>query len=119
MRARYSAYVLNNNKFLLNTWHPGSRPESISLLNTNHLNWTGLEILRSEMGDIKDKMGIVEFKAHYQSDNGRGYLHEVSNFVKEENHWLYFDGEIEIKSDEEQDDFKDFKPVRRRMSMEP
>lgn len=119
MRARYSAYAMDNDKYLLNTWHPGSRPAKISLLNTNHLHWTGLEIIRSEQGSSKDKMGVVEFKASYESDDGNGCLHEIGNFVKEENQWLYFDGEIEVQNNETQDDFKDFKPIRRRLSAEP
>lgn len=119
MRARYTAYIRLNKKFLFNTWHPGSRPERLTLLNKNNLVWTGLEIIRVEKGESKDKMGVVEFRAKYTSDEGSGYLHEISNFVKEENHWLYFDGEIEIVNEDEHDDFKDFKPIRRRVSAEP
>jgi len=119
MRARYSAYTMSNNQYLQNTWHPGSRPERISLENSNHLQWTKLEILRTEKGGNKDKLGVVEFKAWYRSDDQNGCLHEVSNFVKEENNWLYFDGEIEVQSDDAVDDFKDFQPVRRRLSVEP
>jgi len=119
MRARYSAYTMANDQYLRNTWHPGSRPEKISLKNNKNLQWTKLEILRKEKGKGKDKLGVIEFKAWYRSDDQNGYLHEVSNFVKEENTWLYFDGEVTIQSDDVVDDFKDFQPVRRRLSVEP
>jgi len=113
MRARYSAYCLGNENFLTHTWHPGSRPKKIHLGDDTSVHWLKLDIVRTEHGDINDKLGIVEFKAFYETDGKTGYLHETSNFVKEENQWFYFDGEIEYHDDDEQDDFKDFKPVRR------
>lgn len=112
MRARYSAYCLLNKNYLIHTWHPGSRPKRIHLGEESGVHWLKLEILRTEQGGVNDKMGIIEFKAFYEMEGKTGYLHETSNFVKEDNQWYYFDGEIEYH-DEEQDDFKDFKPVRR------
>ncbi len=113
MRARYAAYCLSNSDFLAHTWHPGSRPKKIKLGDDNVVHWNKLEIIRTEQGSANDKIGIVEFKAFYEIEGKTGHLHEISNFVKEDNQWYYFDGEIEYHDDEEQDDFKDFKPVRR------
>ncbi len=113
MRARYSAYCMANSDYLFHTWHPGSRPKKIKLGNDPSVRWIRLDIMRSENGGANDKMGVVEFKAFYEIDGKTGSLHEISNFVKEDNQWYYFDGEIEYHDDEEQDDFKDFKPVRR------
>ncbi len=113
MRARYSAYCLNNENYLALTWHPGSRPKRISISDNNSIKWIKLDIIRTEQGGTNDKLGIVEFKAFYDIDGRTGHLHEVSNFVKEDNQWYYFDGEIEYHDDEEQEDFKNFKPVRR------
>jgi SEC-C motif-containing protein len=113
MRARYTAYCLLNNEYLLHSWHPGSRPKQIKLTEDSGVHWLKLEIIRCEQGSANDKMGIIEFKAFYEIDGKTGYLHETSNFVKEDSQWYYFDGEIEFHNDDEQDDFKDFKPVRR------
>lgn len=113
MRARYSAYCLANADYLFHTWHPGSRPRKINLGDDNAVQWLKLDIIRSEQGGANDKLGIIEFKAFYDIEGKPGHLHETSNFVKEDNQWYYFDGEIEYHDDDEQDDFKDFKPVRR------
>lgn len=113
LRARYSAYCQLNESYLLHTWHPGSRPKKIRLTEDSGVHWLKLEIIRTEQGGANDKMGIIEFKAYYEADGKSGYLHETSNFVKEDNQWYYFDGEIEYHENTEQDDFKDFKPVRR------
>ena len=113
MRARYSAYCLGQENYLVHTWHPGSRPKRINLSSDSAIEWVKLDIIRAEQGGTNDKLGIIEFKAFYTIDGKTGHLHETSNFVKEDNQWYYFDGEIEYHDDDEQDDFKDFKPVRR------
>lgn len=113
MRARYSAYKLAQEEYLFHTWHPGSRPKQISLGTEHTVDWTRLEIIRTEEGGANDKKGVVEFKAFYAVDGKTGYLHETSHFVKEDNQWYYFDGDIEYHDDDEQDDFKNFKPTRR------
>lgn len=113
MRARYSAYHMLNSDYLIHTWHPGSRPKRIQITEKSGVQWLKLEVIRTDMGSANDKMGVVEFKASYEIEGRTGFLHEISNFVKEDNQWYYFDGEIEFHDDDEQDDFKDFKPVRR------
>lgn len=113
MRARYTAYCLGHENYLVQTWHPGSRPKRINLGDDNVIQWTRLDIIRAEQGGANDKLGIIEFKAFYDIEGKTGYLHETGNFVKEDNQWYYFDGEIEYHDDDTQDDFKDFKPIRR------
>ena len=119
MRSRYSAYVFGLTDYLHNTWHPTTRPNKISLQSDAPISWTRLDIVHTEKGVSNDKLGIVEFTAHYSVNDKTGYLHETSNFVKEENNWYYFDGVIEYHDDDIQEDFKDFKPIRRRLSVEP
>lgn len=114
MRARYSAYCTLNSDYLYHTWHPGSRPKKINLGDDTTVQWVRLDVIRTDHGDASDKLGIIEFKAFYAIGGKTGYLHETSNFVKEDNQWYYFDGEIEYHDDNDApDDFKDFKPVRR------
>lgn len=119
MRSRYSAYVLGIADYLYNTWHPTTRPNKLSLKSDDPIIWARLDIVHTEKGATNDKLGIVEFMAHYSVKDKSGCLHETSNFVKEENNWYYFDGAIEYHDDDIQEDFKDFKPVRRRLSVEP
>ena len=43
MRSRYCAYVLCNEPYLLATWHPSTRPDSIPLDQAQ--KWLGLTVL--------------------------------------------------------------------------
>lgn len=92
MRSRYSAYVLKNEKYLLYTWQTSKRPPSLAL---NSVRWTGLEILSIKDGLESDTTGVVEFVAKYSLGNQDGKVHEISNFLKENNKWFYVDGTIQ------------------------
>jgi SEC-C motif-containing protein len=43
MRSRYSAFVLCNEQYLLATWHPSKRPDSIPF--DKNRKWLGLRIV--------------------------------------------------------------------------
>ncbi|MEZ5465429.1 MAG: YchJ family metal-binding protein [Lysobacteraceae bacterium] len=91
MRARYSAYVLGKADYLLATWHPDTRPESLDL-DEPGLKWLGLDVKRC-WGDGKDSAG-VEFIARYRVGGGKaGRLHERSRFLREKGRWHYLDAE--------------------------
>jgi SEC-C motif-containing protein len=52
--------------------------------------WTELEILATVDGDLLDAGGAVEFRAHYERGGVPGSLHELSRFVRDEEHrWVY------------------------------
>ncbi|WP_432837295.1 YchJ family protein [Dactylosporangium sp. CA-092794] len=89
MRARYSAYVVGDRKFLLRTWHEKTRPRAFSL--EEEQNWLGLTILGREGGGLLDSEGIVEFRARYVADGRRGAMHDRSRFVKVGGAWRYLD----------------------------
>jgi SEC-C motif domain protein len=92
MRSRYTAYVLLREDYLLATWHPDTRPATLSLREEPQPQWVGLTIKRHAQQD--DAHATVEFLARYKI-NGRVHrLHEVSRFVRENGHWQYVDGEI-------------------------
>jgi SEC-C motif-containing protein len=92
MRSRYSAFVLHDVSYLLATWHPDTRPRSLTL--DSDQRWLGLKITRVEAGGAGDFTGVVEFVARYKIA-GRGYrLHEVSRFSYTNGAWLYVDGEL-------------------------
>jgi len=92
MRSRYCGYVLARKDYLLNTWHPSSRPATLDLDEADPTRWLGLKIIRKEAGDSKDKVGVVEFVARYKSGGKARRLHETSRFVREDGHWFYLRG---------------------------
>src|SRR5512145_2504018 len=87
MRSRYTAYTQLAEDYLLATWHPSTRPASLSLADDVPTKWIGLEVKRHEQQDADH--AIVEFVARYKV-NGRAHrLHEVSRFVRERGWWFY------------------------------
>jgi SEC-C motif domain protein len=93
MRSRYTAYALRDPGYLLATWHPSTRPATISL--DPDIEWVGLEILRRTRGGMLDTAGTVEFRATYRSDGMRMHQHENSSFVLQNKTWFYLDGVVE------------------------
>lgn len=94
MRSRYTAYVLQDAGYLLKTWHASTRPTELNLQDDN-IVWNNLEVIASKHGTISDTEGQVEFIALFSRDGCRQKIHEVSRFVKEDNHWFYLDAVVE------------------------
>lgn len=92
MRSRYSAYVLNLEKYLLATWHPDSRPGKLDL-EADPIKWLGLKIVRSETPS--PTTAIVEFVARYKVGGQRAErLYEISEFEYTDA-WYYVRGKLE------------------------
>ena len=92
MRSRYSAYVLKRTAYLLDTWHPDTRPATLDLVEDN-TRWIGLEI--KHHADTSADHAVVEFVARYKV-GGRAYrMHETSQFVRVGGRWLYLDGNLQ------------------------
>ena len=90
MRSRYSAYVVQDEAYLLSSWHPQTRPEQITF--DPDIRWLGLKVY-SAQGGGEDQEGSVTFAARYKIA-GRGHrLEERSRFLKVGEQWLYLDGE--------------------------
>lgn len=93
MRSRYSAFVFGaavHVQYLLATWHPATRPDSLHL--EDALHWTGLEVLATEAGGPDDRRGVVEFRAENVRDGVPGGLHEISRFRRDNEGWQYVRG---------------------------
>ncbi len=91
MRARYSAHVRHDEAFLLQSWHPDTRPDAVSF--GPDLHWLGLDIVEIVGGTSIDNDGIVEFKARFTVKGDEpGELHERSRFVRLAGQWQYLDG---------------------------
>ncbi|KIM10845.1 MAG: hypothetical protein KU37_08975 [Sulfuricurvum sp. PC08-66] len=97
MRSRFDAFVRHDIDYLVATHHPDTRPHDlVSQLRESlpHITYTSLEIVRTSMGEEYDKIGKVEFKAHYLHDGEAGVHHELSRFKRYKGAWCYLDGEV-------------------------
>lgn len=91
MRSRYSAFVLCNEQYLLETWHPSRRPDSIPFAPDQ--KWLGLRVVDARL--TGEATGEVEFIARSRVSNAAAVrLHERSRFVREGGRWLYVDGDL-------------------------
>ena len=91
MRSRHSAYVLNLEDYLLQTWHPDTRPAALDLARDRSTKWLGLEVKRYET--CGDDEAIVEFVARYKTNGRAERLHEISHFTRIDTMWYYVDGD--------------------------
>lgn len=101
MRSRYTAFALGAIDYLIDTTAPekrGADDAEVLADQVKYTNWTGLSILSTEQGGRSDEQGCVEFEAAFETEDQAGTLYEKSNFRKENNYWLYVDGEVEIRT---------------------
>ena len=89
MRSRYSAFAVGDKSYLLDTWHPTTRPSALEL--DASLRWYRLDILAVSGGGLLDDAGTVEFRAYYRSPAGSGEQQELSRFGKLQGRWFYVD----------------------------
>ena len=90
VRSRYSAYVLDLRDYLLDSWHPHTRPATLEP-NAPGLRWLGLQVREHIV--IDERRATVEFVARYQLQGRATRLHELSRFERQEDAiWLYVDG---------------------------
>ena len=93
MRSRYSAFAVGEPAYLLDTWHPRTRPASLDL--DPAIQWRRLQIRGVTGGGEADAAGTVQFVAHYWSsaESGYGRQHENSRFLRQGCRWYYLDAE--------------------------
>lgn len=89
MRSRYSAFAVHDAPYLLRSWHPSTRPESIDF--DPEQRWTRLEILGTTGGTAFRNEGTVEFRAHFTVRGRAGDQHENSGFARVDGEWVYVD----------------------------
>ncbi len=90
MRSRFSAFCLQLGEYLFSTYHPDYRGDlTVAQLSEKSLDWKRLDIINTTM--VADT-GSVEFKAWYLDQGQLNCHHELSNFVKDHQQWLYCDG---------------------------
>ena len=92
MRSRYSAYALDREDYLLDTWHASTRPPGLELEQQPRPRWIGLSILGHQRLD--DTHATVEFVARYRVGGRAHRLHETSRFILDAQRWFYVDGDL-------------------------
>jgi len=91
MRSRYCAYVLEDADYLLQTWHPATRPAALAF--EPGLRWLGLDLRHSAQQDAHH--ATVEFVARCKLDGRARRLHETSRFERDgSGRWCYRDGDL-------------------------
>lgn len=94
MRSRYTAFVLHDTDYLINTWHPSccaaAFREQITAGFTD-TTWLGLTLFEHAYGE-NDNEGFVSFVARFSERGKPGAIIERSRFLKESGKWYYIDG---------------------------
>lgn len=95
MRSRYSAFVRQRADYLLATWHPRTRPDTLE--DAPQLKWLGLQVRAHRVLDATH--AEVEFVARSRLAGRASRLHERSRFVREADaagrlRWYYVDGDM-------------------------
>lgn len=95
MRSRYSAYVYKLSSYLLDTWHPTTRPPTLDIADRPGLrtNWLGLQVISHR--SIDPQRAEVSFIARVKVGGGPAQrMTERSRFLMEDGRWFYVDGEV-------------------------
>ena len=93
-RSRYSAFVLKNIEYLLETIDPDFREEFDLAANqawADEAEFTGLKILKKSQDE---NHGIVEFQAEFIHKGNKYIHHEISHFRKIKDRWYFSSGEV-------------------------
>jgi SEC-C motif-containing protein len=90
MKSRYSAYALNNAKYIQKTSLNQDDLQSIQEF-TKQTTFQNLEIIEFIDGTEK---AYVTFRATLFSNDKDTSFTEKSAFIKDNNRWLYIDGEL-------------------------
>ena len=91
MRSRYSAFALGNAGYLIESWHPDTRPASLAIDESQR--WIGLKIKTVSLGGAGEEEGSVEFVARFKVKGKAHRIHENSRFQRVGGRWFYLGGE--------------------------
>ncbi len=95
MRSRYSAFVLQEIDYIIQTCHPETRDQTnrqeIAEWSRNS-QWEGFHLIDTEGGQEGDAEGQVEFVARYFNQGKAQAHHERARFIKSEGRWYFHSG---------------------------
>jgi len=96
MRARYSAYVLGKEDFILSSWAFETRPKELFI---NHrTQWLALKDVIPEPVSAKTNNAAVSFTTIYLEENMLHTLQERSTFIMRSTGWYYLNGEGQLET---------------------
>jgi SEC-C motif-containing protein len=103
MRSRYSAYAEHAVDYIIKSCTSnGDSKSDIDIKQTRDWSekskWLGLKIISTTKGSPADTEGTVEFEATYERDGLRDIHHEKAKFKKQQDIWLYDEGDIVPKT---------------------
>lgn len=88
MRSRYAAFALGDAAYLLETWHPSTRPAELTC--DPRQEWM---LLRVRAAHSEGDRATVSFHARSRLGGRILDLHEVSRFVRQDGRWFYLAAE--------------------------
>lgn len=97
MRSRYSAYVLKNIPYIVETTVPNQQSHlNVQALQdwADNTQWLGLQILKTET--LTKSQSAVEFNALFQGEEGEQSHQERSIFVNIEGRWYFVDPTVPL-----------------------
>lgn len=97
MRSRYSAYVLKNIPYIVETTVPNQQAHlNVQALQdwADNTQWLGLQILKTET--LTKSQSAVEFNALFQGEEGEQSHQERSIFINIEGRWYFVDPTVPL-----------------------
>lgn len=95
MRSRFTAYVIENYQYILQTYASPQRAKlTVTALadSAQDTEWLALKVLAQH---TYENTAQVEFKAFYLVNDQYYVMHELSDFIFESGKWLYTKGAIQ------------------------
>lgn len=97
MRSRYTAFATGCFTYLQQTVAPNLREQFDPVIlarETQQTKWTSLHVQKIRGGTAADTSGQVTYTAHFEQAGTPGVLSERSEFIKQNNFWLYTGGTL-------------------------
>lgn len=98
MRSRYSAYTLVNIPYIVETTVPNQQKyldQAAMKAWGEHTKWAGLEIIKF-LPNLSKIHSQVEFKAFFDTEEGKEAHHESSLFVSINERWYFVDPTVPL-----------------------
>lgn len=98
MRSRYTAYTLAKIDYIARTQLPpaANNFDAISAAKwAKAAHWLGLTVKRAWIDAKNPTQAYVEFIAHFNFEGKAQKIHEVSEFLKIDQHWYYVSGVLQ------------------------
>ena len=90
MRSRYTAHVVKEWDYLVQTRRSDERKDLQDLATANKgVEWKKLEVWHSHKGGQADEEGEVTYSATFEKDGKTETLKETAIFLKEKGRWVY------------------------------